>query len=215
MSDSIRLRGKLGEEVDKRRKKELEPIVEMLKMPTTKESVDAFKKMGEKKKLGGKVKVKKLLPGGLINPAMRLLVKSTMRKNMKKTPEIAAETFEDIKKARDIVQKSNVTFAGKKVDTSNLSNKDKVFEQISPLAAKIKKTELYENLSNLAIKSPKIKQEAKNEIIKNLKNLKEYKDQTVQKITSVIHKDVFKPTMQKSGGFIDMTKDKKYYKGML
>jgi len=53
MSDSIRLRGKLGEEVDKRRKKELEPIVEMLKMPTTKESVDAFKKMGEKKKLGG------------------------------------------------------------------------------------------------------------------------------------------------------------------
>jgi len=53
MSDSIKLRGKLGEEVDKRRKKELEPIVEMLKMPTLEESIKKFKEMGEKKKLGG------------------------------------------------------------------------------------------------------------------------------------------------------------------
>jgi hypothetical protein len=30
-----------------------------------------------------------------------------------------------------------------------------------------------------------------------------------------MEKDIAKPTMQRSGGFIDMTKDKKYYKGIL
>jgi len=59
MSDSIKLRGKLGEEVDKRRKKELEPIVEMLKMPTLEESIKKFKEMGEKKKLGGFINMTK------------------------------------------------------------------------------------------------------------------------------------------------------------
>jgi len=161
------------------------------------------------------MKIKKLLPGGLLNPGMRLLVKATIGKGMKKTPEIAAETFEDIKKARNVVQKSNVTFEGKKVDTSRLSEKDEVFEKISPLAAKIKKTELYEKLSNLSLNSPKVKASAKEAILENLENLKQYKDQTAQKIKTIIHKDVFKPTMQRSGGFIDMTKDKKYYKGIL
>jgi hypothetical protein len=161
------------------------------------------------------IKVKKLLPGGLLTPGMRLLVKATMRKGIKKTPEIAAETFEDIKKSRDIIQKSDVTFKGKKVDTSRLSEKDEVFEKISPLAAKIKKTELYEKLSNLSLKSPKVKTSAKEAISENLENLKQYKDQTAQKIRTIVEKDVFKPTMQRSGGFIDMTKDKKYWKGIL
>lgn len=218
MGDNIRLKGPLGlkqDIYDDKRAKEFKKLFQL----TPKEFIAEYdKKLLEEKKQeknGGYMKVKKLLPGGLLTPGMRLLVKATMRKGIKKTPEVAAETFEDIKKSRDLIQKSDVTFRGKRVDTSRLSDKDEVFKKISPLAAKIKKTELYEKLSNLSLKSSRVKESAKEAISENLENLKQYKDQTAQKIRSIIHKDVFKPTMQKSGGFVDMTKDKKYWKGVL
>lgn len=218
MGDNIRLKGPLGlkqDIYDDKRAKEFKKLFQL----TPKEFIAEYdKKLLEEKKQeknGGYMKVKKLLPGGLLTPGMRLLVKAIMRKGIKKTPEVAAETFEDIKKSRDLIQKSDVTFRGKRVDTSRLSDKDEVFKKISPLAAKIKKTELYEKLSNLSLKSSRVKESAKEAISENLENLKQYKDQTAQKIRSIIHKDVFKPTMQKSGGFVDMTKDKKYWKGVL
>ena len=67
------------------------------------------------------MKVKKLLPGGLLRPLMRKMVAATQRANMKKTPEIAKDEFENIKSARSIVQKSGMTVNNKKIDTDFLS----------------------------------------------------------------------------------------------
>lgn len=161
------------------------------------------------------MKVKKLLPGGLLRPLMRKMVAATQRANMKKTPEIAKDEFENIKSARSIVQKSGMTVNNKKIDTDFLSEKDEMFKNIATNIAKGKKASLYQNLADKYFKTNKFSKERRKQSLELINDLEDYKKIQGDKLKTLIEKDVYKPTMQKSGGFIDMTKDKKYYKGRI
>jgi hypothetical protein len=161
------------------------------------------------------IKVKKLLPGGLLRPLMRKMVAATQKANMKKTPEIAKDEFENIKFARNLVQKSGVKVNNKKIDTDFLSEKDEVFKDVATSLAKGKRASLYQNLADKFFKVNKFSKEKRKESLELINDLEDYKKIQGQKVSTVIEKDVFKPTMQKNGGLVDLTKDKKYWKGRL
>lgn len=182
-----------------------------------KENFQRFKeeKYGVEVKKGGSIKVKKLLPGGLLTPGMRVLMKTAQGMKMKKTPDIAKEEFKMIDTARGIVQKSGVKVEGRNIDTDFLSEKDEVFKNIATSLAKQKKAKLFQTLSEKAIESPGVTKKLKESLKETIPKLKEYNNNIVKKVVAYVEKDVQKPTLQKSGGFIDMTKDKKYYKGIL
>jgi len=159
--------------------------------------------------------VRKLLPGGLLRPLMRKMVTATQRANMKKTPEIAKDELENIKFARNLVQKSGVKVNNKNIDTDFLSEKDEVFKNVATSIAKGKRASLYQNLADKFFKVNRFSKAKRKESLELINDLEDYKKMQGEKISTVIEKDVFKPTMQKSGGFIDMTKDKKYWKGKI
>jgi hypothetical protein len=218
MGDNIRLKGPLGlkqDIYDDKRAKEFKKLFQL----TPKEFITEYEKklLAEKKqeKNGGYMKVKKLLPGGLLTPGMRVLMKTAQGMKMKKTPDIAKEQFKMIDTARGIVQKSGVKVEGRKIDTDFLSEKDEVFKNIATGLAKQKKAKVFQTLSERAIESPGVSKKMKESLKETIPKLKEYNDNLVKKILAYVEKDVQKPTMQKSGGFIDMTKDKKYWKGIL
>jgi phosphotransferase system IIA component len=160
-------------------------------------------------------KIKKLLPGGLLTTGMRIMMKTARSAGLKKTPKIAGEEFENLKKVRDVIQKGDVTIEGKKFDTSFLSEKDKVFKDMSVVLAKQKKARGFEKIAEAFSKSKDINPLVRKKIELTVPKLKEYSKQADEKIKALMLKDVFKPTLQKSGGFVDMTKDKKYWKGIL
>jgi len=161
------------------------------------------------------MKVKKLLPGGLLTTGMRIMMKTARSAGLKKTPKIADEEFQNLKKVRDVIQKGEVSIEGKKFDTSFLSEKDKVFKDMSIVLAKQKKARGFEKIAEAFKKSKEISPVARKEIELTVPKLKEYDQQADEKLKAIMLKDVFKPKMNKSGGFIDMTKDKKYYKGRI
>jgi hypothetical protein len=161
------------------------------------------------------IKVKKLLPGGLLTPGMRAMVKAAKNIKMKSTPVVAKEQYDMIDTARKIVQKGVSTVNNKKIDTDFLSDKDQMFKDIATGLAKQKKAKMFQTLSEKALESPKVSAGIKESLKETIPKLKEYNNTLVKKVTAIMEKDIAKPTMQRSGGFIDMTKDKKYYKGML
>ena len=161
------------------------------------------------------MKVKKLLPGGLLTSGMRMMVKAAKNMNIKKTPDVAKEQFDMIDTARKIVQKGEAKINNKKIDTEFLSDKDQMFKDIATGLAKQKKAKMYQTLSEKALESPKVSTRVKESLKETIPKPKEYNDTIVKKVTAIIEKDIAKPTMQKSGGFINMTKDKKYWKGIL
>jgi hypothetical protein len=93
------------------------------------------------------MKVKKLLPGGLLTSGMRMMVKAAKNMNMKKTPDVAKEQFDMIDTARKIVQKGEAKINNKKIDTDFLSDKDQMFKDIATGLAKQKKAKMYQTLS--------------------------------------------------------------------
>ena len=159
MGDNIRLKGPLGlkqDIYDDKRAKEFKKLFQL----TPKEFIAEYEKklLAEKKqeKDGGYMKVKKLLPGGLLTPGMRVLMKTAQGMKMKKTPDIAKEQFKMIDTARGIVQKSGVKVEGRKIDTDFLSEKDEVFKNIATGLAKQKKAKVFQTLSERAIESPSV-----------------------------------------------------------
>lgn len=218
MGDNIRLKGPLGlkqDIYDDKRAKEFKKLFQL----TPKEFIAEYdKKLLEEKKQekdGGYMKVKKLLPGGLLTTGMRIMMKTARSAGLKKTPKIADEEFQNLKKVRDVIQKGEVSIEGKKFDTSFLSEKDKVFKDMSIVLAKQKKARGFEKIAEAFKKSKEISPVARKEIELTVPKLKEYDQQADEKLKAIMLKDVFKPKMNKSGGFIDMTKDKKYYKGRI
>ena len=144
-----------------------------------------------------------------------MMVKAAKNMNIKKTPDVAKEQFDMIDTARKIVQKGEAKINNKKIDTDFLSDKDQMFKDIATGLAKQKKAKMYQTLSEKALESPKVSTRVKESLKETIPKLKEYNDTIVKKVTAIIEKDIAKPTMQKSGGFINMTKDKKYWKGIL
>lgn len=218
MGDNIRLKGPLGLKQDIYDQARSEEWRKIIKLDDTKEIIKKLEEQidkPKKEKNGGYMKVKKLLPGGLLTPGMRVLMKTAQGMKMKKTPDIAKEEFKMIDTARGIVQKSGVKVEGRNIDTDFLSKKDEVFKNIATGLAKQKKAKLFQTLSERAIESPGVTKKLKESLKETIPKLKEYNDNIVKKVVAYVEKDVKKPTLQKSGGFIDMTKDKKYWKGIL
>lgn len=218
MGDNIRLKGPLGLKQDIYDQAKSEEWRKIIKLDDPKEIIKKLEEQidkPKKEKNGGYMKVKKLLPGGLLTPGMRVLMKTAQGMKMKKTPDIAKEEFKMIDTARGIVQKSGVKVEGRNIDTDFLSEKDEVFKNIATGLAKQKKAKLFQTLSERAIESPGVTKKLKESLKETIPKLKEYNDNIVKKVVAYVEKDVKKPTLQKSGGFIDMTKDKKYWKGIL
>jgi len=217
MGDNIRLKGPLGlkqDVYDQARSEEWRKIIKIEDPQIRIKKLEEYFNIEPKKKMKGGV-VKKLLPGGLLTRGMRVMMKTARSAGLKKTPKIADEEFENLKRVRDVIQKGDVTIEGKKFDTSFLSEKDKVFKDMSVVLAKQKKARGFEKIAGAFSKNKEINPLVRKEIELTVPKLKEYDKQADEKIKALMLKDVFKPTLQKSGGFIDMTKDKKYYKGRL
>jgi len=218
MGDNIRLKGPLGlkqDIYDDKRAKEFKKLFQL----TPKEFIAEYdKKLLEEKKQeknGGYMKVKKLLPGGLLNPGMRLMMRIARSQGLKKTPKVAEDEFQEYTKVKNLFQKGEIKTKAQKIDLDQLSENDSTFRDIANVLAKKRKAEGFEQLAPVFNKYKEIKPEIKEEIQKTIPKLKEYSRQADEKIEAILIKKHLKPTMQKSGGFVDMTKDKKYWKGVL
>jgi hypothetical protein len=218
MGDNIRLKGLLGlkqDIYDDKRAKEFKKLFQL----TPKEFITEYeKKLFEEKKQeknGGYMKVKKLLPGGLLNSGMRLMMRIARSKGLKKTPEVAEDEYKEFTKIKNLIQRGDISVKGTNIVPNEISNYDSVFKNVANILAKKRKAAAFEKFAPVFNKYKEIKPEIKEEIQKTIPKLREYSKQADEKMEALMIKEHFKPTMQKSGGFINMTKDKNYYKGRI
>ncbi len=210
MGDNIRLKGPLGlkqDIYDDKRAKEFKKLFQL----TPKEFIAEYdKKLLEEKKQekdGGYMKVKKLLPGGLLNKSIRMVVAAGQKaKNQKKLGEMTQENKKLIEFSKELAQQTTGGY------------KDKLGpEVINDLArqmARTEKTGKYANILQKVQNDPRFADQKK-DITVSVNNLREYGKKLLDQTKAIIDKDIQKPKLNKDGGFIDMTKDKKYWKGVL
>lgn len=148
------------------------------------------------------MKTKKLLLGGLLKPVMRKMVASAQKANMKKTPEIAKEEFENIKAARDAVQKTGIKIEGKKIDTDFLSEKDEIFKDMGTILAKGKRASFYQNYADKISTAKGMSESTKKGAKEIIDDLESYKNTQAEKMGAMLSKDINKPTLQSKGGII-------------
>ena len=158
---------------------------------------------------GGTVKVKKLLPGGLLTASMRALVRAGQRTKQATVSDRMLINKSQIELAKDIMKNNPKKFR---------SSEDKlgpdVVDTIARRMAKNEKVQDYKEVLYKAAIDPKLEGRM-DDFIDTAKKLEAYEKKNMDVVKAVIEKDVKKPKMNKSGGFIDMTKDKKYWKGIL
>ena len=153
------------------------------------------------------MKVKKLLPGGLLTASMRALVRAGQRTKQATVADRMAINKHNIELAKEIIKSNPKKF----VSVDNKLGSD-VIDNIARRMAKNEKVQNYkEVLYKAAIKSDDLM----DDFIKTADKLEAYEKKNMDIVKAVIEKDVKKPKMNKAGGFIDMTKDKKYYKGRI
>jgi methionine salvage enolase-phosphatase E1 len=144
------------------------------------------------------MKVKKLLPGGLLTAAMRAAVKARQ-----------ALPMPTLTKRMNIIRhpyKKEALEAGASPEVANA--------YVKAVARDDRITVYKRDLTDL-LKNKNLKPQIKKNIENTVKKVDNYKEKNIDTIQALIDKDARKPTMQKSGGFINMTKDKKYWKGKL
>ena len=152
-------------------------------------------------------KVKKLLPGGLLNKSIRMVVAAGQKaKGQKKLGEISKENEKLIKTSKEIAQQT----------TGGLKDKlgPDVIKDLARTMARSEKTGKYAGVMEKAKKDPRFADQKEN-IGEGLDKLRDYGKKLFAQTKAIIDKDIQKPKMNKAGGFIDMTKDKKYWKGIL
>jgi hypothetical protein len=149
-------------------------------------------------KKGGPVKVKKLLPGGLLTAAMRAAVKARQ-----------ALPMPTLTKRMNIIRKPY------KKELLEVGASPEVAEAYVKAVARNDRINIYKrDLTELSKSNLKDKKIKKNIEI-TIEKIDDYKQKNYDTMKALADKDAQKPTMQKSGGFINMTKDKKYWKGIL
>ena len=212
MGDNIRLKGPLGlkqDIYDDKRAKEFKKLFQL----TPKEFIAEYdKKLLEEKKQekdGGYMKVKKLLPGGLLTASMRALVKAGQRSKQATVSDRMAINKGQIELAKEIM-KSNP----KKFVSANDKLGPDVIDNIARRMAKNEKVQNYKEVLYKAAIDPRLDKRMP-DFIDTAKRLEAYEKKNFDTLKAIVEKDVKKPKLNKAGGFIDMTKDKKYYKGIL
>jgi len=212
MGDNIRLKGPLGlkqDIYDDKRAKEFKKLFQL----TPKEFIAEYdKKLLEEKKQekdGGYMKVKKLLPGGLLTASMRALVRAGQRSKQATVSDRMAINKGQIELAKEIM-KSNP----KKFVSANDKLGPDVVDNIARRMAKNEKVQNYKEVLYKAAIDPRLDKRMP-DFIDTAKRLEAYEKKNFDTVKAIVEKDVKKPKLNKDGGFIDMTKDKKYYKGIL
>ena len=212
MGDNIRLKGPLGlkqDIYDDKRAKEFKKLFQL----TPKEFIAEYdKKLLEEKKQekdGGYMKVKKLLPGGLLTASMRALVKAGQRSKQATVSDRMAINKGQIELAKEIM-KSNP----KKFVSANDKLGPDVIDNIARRMAKNEKVQNYKEVLYKAAIDPRLDKRMP-DFIDTAKRLEAYEKKNFDTVKAIVEKDVKKPKLNKAGGFIDMTKDKKYWKGIL
>ena len=212
MGDNIRLKGPLGlkqDIYDDKRAKEFKKLFQL----TPKEFIAEYdKKLLEEKKQekdGGFMKVKKLLPGGLLTASMRALVKAGQRTKQATVSDRMAINKGQIELAKEIM-KSNP----RKFVSANDKLGPDVVDNIARRMAKNEKVQNYKEVLYKAAIDPRLDNRMP-DFIDTAKRLEAYEKKNFDTVKAMVEKDVKKPKLNKDGGFIDMTKDKKYWKGIL
>lgn len=160
-------------------------------------------------KKGGPIKVKKLLPGGLLTASMRALVRAGQRTKQATVADRMAINKHNIELAKEIIKNNPKKFVS--VDDKLGSE---VVNNIARRMAKNEKVQDYKKVLYKAAENPKL-EGMMDDFINTAKRLENYEKKNMDIVKAVMEKDVKKPKMNKAGGFIDMTKDKKYWKGIL
>jgi len=212
MGDNIRLKGPLGlkqDIYDDKRAKEFKKLFQL----TPKEFIAEYdKKLLEEKKQekdGGFMKVKKLLPGGLLTASMRALVKAGQRTKQATVSDRMAINKGQIELAKEIM-KSNP----RKFVSANDKLGPDVVDNIARRMAKNEKVQNYKEVLYKAAIDPRLDNRMP-DFIDTAKRLEAYEKKNFDTVKAIVEKDVKKPKLNKNGGFVDMTKDKKYWKGVL
>ncbi len=155
------------------------------------------------------MKVKKLLPGGLLTPAMRMLVKASQRSGQSSIGA-RSELFKNtLETAKAIAKEKEKLF----IDLSDKLGPD-VVKDLGRNIARSEKANTYRKMIVKVKNNPKFASD-KESLDLAEKKLKEYAEKNFDVSKAIIDKDIAKPKLNKDGGFIDMTKDKNYYKGVL
>jgi len=160
-------------------------------------------------KKGGPVKVKKLLPGGLLTASMRALVRAGQRTKQATVADRMAINKHNIELAKEFIKDNPKKF----VPANDKLGPD-VVDNIARRMAKDEKVKNYKEVLWKAAIDPRLEGRM-NDFIDTGKRLDAYEKKNMDIVKAVIEKDVKKPKMNKAGGFVDMTKDKKYWKGIL
>ena len=166
-------------------------------------------KYGVEVKKGGSIKVKKLLPGGLLTASMRALVRAGQRSKQATVSDRMAINKGQIELAKEIMKNNPKKFvsADDKLGTD-------VVDNIARRMAKNEKVQNYKKVLYKAAIDPRLEGRM-DDFIDTAKRLETYEKKNFDTVKAIVEKDAKKPKMNKTGGFIDMTKDKKYWKGIL
>ena len=175
------------------------------------ENFERFKedKYGVEDKKGGSIKVKKLLPGGLLTASMRALVRAGQRSKQATVSDRMAINKGQIELAKEIMKNNPKKFvsADDKLGTD-------VVDNIARRMAKNEKVQNYKEVLYKTAIDPRLEGRM-DDFIDTAKRLETYEKKNFDTVKAIVEKDAKKPKMNKTGGFIDMTKDKKYWKGIL
>ena len=175
------------------------------------ENFERFKedKYGVEVKKGGSIKVKKLLPGGLLTASMRALVRAGQRSKQATVSDRMAINKGQIELAKEIMKNNPKKFvsADDKLGTD-------VVDNIARRMAKNEKVQNYKEVLYKAAIDPRLEGRM-DDFIDTAKRLETYEKKNFDTVKAIVEKDAKKPKMNKTGGFIDMTKDKKYWKGII
>ena len=163
-------------------------------------------KYGVEVKKGGSIKVKKLLPGGLLTASMRALVRAGQRSKQATVSDRMAINKGQIELAKEIMKNNPKKFvsADDKLGTD-------VVDNIARRMAKNEKVQNYKEVLYKAAIDPRLEGRM-DDFIDTAKRLETYEKKNFDTVKAIVEKDAKKPKMNKTGGFIDMTKDKKYWK---
>ena len=155
------------------------------------------------------MKVKKLLPGGLLTASMRALVRAGQKSKQATVSDRMVINKGQIELAKEIMESNPKKFvsANDKLGTD-------VVDNIARRMAKNEKVQNYKEVLYKAAIDPRLDKRMP-DFIDTAKRLDDYEKKNFDTVKAIVEKDDKKPKLNKDGGFIDMTKDKNYWKDRL
>ena len=155
------------------------------------------------------MKVKKLLPGGLLTASMRALVRAGQKSKQATVSDRMVINKGQIELAKEIIESNPKKF----VSVNDKLGTD-VVDNIARRMAKNEKVQNYKEVLYKAAIDPRL-DKIMPDFIDTAKRLDDYEKKNFDTVKAIVEKDAKKPKLNKDGGFIDMTKDKNYWKDRL